>query len=213
MIHNLDDNMSHGASRLRSPSPQNYKEDLELFERGVLDWQSLLSGYQFHNHPVEAILRGPDKEIKAIRRTHNLRTNVGGADQASVMSGALNPGKAQYVALASASITPNDQDQWLGGWGASTQAEETSASLARLAATYAMVTAPAGTGASTAQGTYKLAASWSNIQVIRTIYGCAVFGGASVGTPGSDLWFEAALSSSISVGVGDNLSLTYTINY
>lgn len=214
MLHHADDNLSHGASRLRARTAENLKEDLDLFSQGVLDWKSFLSGYDYHNHPVEAIHTDKHGNLKSIRRTHNLRTNKGGIDQASVMSGTTTPGKAQYIALATATISPLDTDTYLMTTG-SAQAEETSASLARTLASYIQSVGqqPSGVGSSTAQGTYQLSVTWTNIQVAKTVYGCGVFGGTTVGTPGSDLWFEAALGSSIGVSIGDNLTLTYTINY
>jgi hypothetical protein len=61
--------LRHGWSDLR--------EDFRLLCSGVLDFASFRSGYQRHNDAVEWIVRDKTGKLKAVRRTHNLRTTQG----------------------------------------------------------------------------------------------------------------------------------------
>ena len=64
------------GTRLRNPRI-HLKEDLNHLFSGVLDWRGFLSGYTLVRNPVEVVVRDKDGRIKAIRRSHNLRTTMG----------------------------------------------------------------------------------------------------------------------------------------
>lgn len=208
--HHIDDNLSHGASRLRTPTLENIREDLELLEKGILDFDSFMSGFAYHNHPVEAILTDKDQKLKSIRRSHNLRTDTGGTQQANALSGSVTS-KANYIGLSvstsAGSIVPATTDTALVN-ESGTSGQITG--LSRVLAVFALTPITGGTS-STVQGTYKLTATWNNVTLSSNpsyVNGCAVFDAASIG----NLWFEASITP-ISVGNGDNLSLSYTVNF
>ena len=203
-MQHLEDNMAHGASRIRTPNEANIKEDLELLKKGILDHHSFLSGYEYHNHPMEFRVTDQDGKLKQVCRTHNLRTNVGTADQGHIMSdSAYAGGRAYYVGLTTTQITPSTTELVLSG-------ELTGSGLGRVASTFLLSSSPTTASAQTQSGQYQLRASWTSASATVVIWGCAVFNASTSG----DMWFEAAIASpGVTVNNTDTLSLTYTINY
>jgi hypothetical protein len=202
----LHDDLTHFASRLRVPTAKNIEEDLELLRKGILDHKSFFSGYSFQNHPVEVIVHDAEKKLKAIRRTHNLRTNKGAHDQGVIMTTGGSSG-GQYLALSDSQFTPNATDTAL-------PTEISAGGLGRVLATFAWSTDPSVTNPSqafTSQGSYTLTSSpagWTASTSIANVQACGVFNAAS----GGDMWFESTFGP-VSVNSGDTIQLTYTINF
>jgi hypothetical protein len=73
--------------RLRDWSPAQVREDLELVRQGKLYRLDFLKARQYHDNPVKVEVHDRRGLLKAVRYTHNLRTNDGINWQARQMGG------------------------------------------------------------------------------------------------------------------------------
>jgi len=93
-------------------------EDVRLLAAGTLDFTSFVAGYTPKANAVELELRGADGVLKAVRRTHNLRTNLGGDWQAYAMGG--SGGNSQSGAVGRTGTATATSSNTLTGSGFNT---------------------------------------------------------------------------------------------
>lgn len=83
------------APPMRERTRDNIREDYDLVRRGILDPRSFREGYLAKANPVEIVVRHGQNhpnprlrgQLKAIRRSHNVRTNAGGRWLYSLLGG------------------------------------------------------------------------------------------------------------------------------
>lgn len=133
----------------------------------------------------------------------NSRVDAGAALTASRMAGSTlggisSPAAPLYIALSTATLTPNKAD--------TTLASETVVSgLARALGTAGTYTAPSVLDGA---ASYVLTKAFTNAGATTTIVSAAIFDASSSG----NMFVEANLSSSAVVAAGDVLTITWTIN-
>lgn len=201
----LNESLDNASSRLRNINISDIMEDVHLLLRGVLDFRSFVMGYMKFNHPVEVKITSSSGEIKSLRRTHNLRTNKGGIDQANNMSGST-VGPAIYIGLS------NNLSTSITSTLTSLPGEITTNGLSRTASTFSITNAPVANQTTTVGAAYTLTASWTvSGSSVSNIQACAVFTGPTTASPG-DMWFISSFTPE-SANPGDTITLNYVINY
>ena len=133
----------------------------------------------------------------------NARTDIGASITASRMAGstlgaASSPAAPLYIALSTATLTPNKADTTL-------DSETVVTGLARALGTAGTYTAPSVLDGA---ASYVLTKAFTNTGANTTIVSAAIFDASSSG----NLFVEANLSSSALVATGDILTITWTIN-
>lgn len=133
----------------------------------------------------------------------NSRTDIGASVTASRMAGstlgtATSPAAPLYIALSTATLTPNKADTTLAS-------ETVVAGIARALATAGTYTAPSVLDGS---ASYVLTKAFTLTGSATTVVSAGIFDAASVG----NLFVEANLSSSAVLATNDILTITWTIN-
>lgn len=71
-----------------------------------------MQGYRKAEHPVQVTVHDKNGRLKAVRRTHNLRTNVGGTWQANLMMGSTVMGYQGTATATSATSLTDTSAAW-----------------------------------------------------------------------------------------------------
>lgn len=187
---------------MQTSVPVQYNKVGQLFKRflhtkvgAFVGYHAGVSGF----NRVDALVNG-----KYIGSSYNSRVDKGAALAASLMSGSSlgsisSPLPPLYIALSTASLTPAKGDTTL-------TSETVVSGLARALGTAGTYTAPAALdGAASYVITKMFTAGVTGPTVIQS---AALFDAASTG----NMFVEANLSASASLGNGDTLTITWTIN-